>query len=146
MIGLFLNRDLATYYIKTWRDPIAEGFQAHRVKFSHCEKGFAEQWKKTFHWLDEIIGRKATPDDYWVAASLFQWLGTNVGFSVLTQALLFSGSWIHTEPYPKPIPDFQEDPLLKSMAQTLADVEWEARRCKASRYAAQMLFDLSEAN
>lgn len=123
-----------------------EGHLHHRVQWCKRELGFAEEWKKIYSFLPDIIGRTPTKSDYWTAASLFQWLGSNVGLNSVYRALQFSGNWIHSEPFGKPIPDQHEDPLLKSMAETMAEVEWEARRCKASHNAAQMLFDLSEPN
>lgn len=132
-------------YLKKQTVP-CEGYLHERVKFSHREKGFFEQWKKDCKYLADIIGRDPTEEDYWTAASLMQWLGTNVGMSFLEDALRYSGYCLYGVDSSRPTVRHEEEPLLQSMRDIEADVIWEERRVKASSFAAQMLFDLSEPN
>lgn len=123
-----------------------KGYLHERVKFSHRERGFFEQWKKDCKHLADIIGRDPTWEDYWTAATLMQWLGTNVGMGFLDNALRVSGCVIHGEDVSRPAVRYEDEALLRSMREVQADVIWEERRVQASAHAAQMLFDLSEPN
>jgi hypothetical protein len=55
------------------------------------EVAFYEQWKKEQedgHTLQHLIGNKLTQRDATVAATVIQWLGSNIGMSFLEESIL----------------------------------------------------------
>lgn len=74
-----------------------------------------------------LFGGSASPRDRYVAATVIQWLGTNVGFSLLSTSLMECGmTIIGSEPH-------DEDNLIEAI-----------ERAIATRDARQLAFDLSE--
>lgn len=112
------------------------GFLYDRVQFHLMERAFAERWesrnlkKHNGDMLYDILGDDPTLRDRYVAASVIQWLGTNVGFGFLTGVMHESGYYIggreasHLD---------NREPLITEMKQAHYNGE-----------AAQCTFDLSQ--
>lgn len=69
------------------------GFMHERTEHSSLEREFSEAWilEQKNRMLSLIIGKKATKRDRYVAASVIQWLGTNVGFCFLRGVICKAG-------------------------------------------------------
>lgn len=111
-----------------------------RIQFDPMEAAFAMDWEKLQKrergsLLKEIVCEHATKRDRYVAASVIQWLGTNVGFGFLTNALQKAGYAVVSENVPYYVFFNCEggEELFRAMA--LAE---------AQKRAAQLVFDLSE--
>lgn len=121
-----------------------KGYLYERINNNPLERVLADSWRvwnasKIPPCLNDVIGRDATPSDRYVAASVVQWLGTNVGFSFLQSAFREVGYAIHGGMPTKLYSGSDDEPLLTEMINSL-------RVEHASKRAAQLLFDLSEPN
>ncbi len=112
------------------------GFLHERILEKSMERAFADRWEcmaRSDSWsgdiLYRIIGMNPTLRDRFVAASVIQWFGSNVGFSLLERALSDSGcSFYFFHKYTA-----NAEPILKAMDEANAAVE-----------ARQLNFDMSE--
>lgn len=136
----FWSRDSALRIRGQCKD---EGYLHERTNWNPHEAVLAEDWAKvadpnSYVGLDALIGSPASERDHFVAASVIQWLGTNVGFSFLQHAFSRVGYTIHGS-MPLSALSAANDPLLEKMEEVIALSE-------ASSRAWQLLFDLSEAH
>lgn len=71
------------------------GFLYERTARDRMEAEFANAWEERQgplnYFLDRIIGETPNRRDRFVAASVIQWLGSNVGFSFMVTCLHQSG-------------------------------------------------------
>lgn len=69
------------------------GHMAWRIQSSELEAAFATKWREMNHispngrLIDQIVGEHCSERDRFVAASMIQWLGTNVGFAMVISSL-----------------------------------------------------------
>lgn len=126
------------------------GYLYERTEHDPLEKALADHWEMLDlgngqHGLTNIVGRKVTKPERYVAASVVQWLGTNCGFSFLAGAFAKCGYAIHgslpTQQY-----FYHEDPLILAIGTAQIKADWLAQVDQAGKQAAQLLFDLSEPN
>lgn len=72
----------------SWR---FKGARHYRVKTDIRERKLFEAWSRfaTDHFLSGILDQEGvlpTPRDWFVASTIIQWLGSNVGISILTES------------------------------------------------------------
>lgn len=122
------------------------GYLYHRVEWDALERAFAQDWESANivrpclqEILDPALGHVTRRDRY-VAATVIQWLGTNVGYAFLFQALHKGGYYLHTQntPFGGLVGTQSTDDPLASR------VEAEIAFAQAAVKCAQMTFDLSE--
>lgn len=116
-----------------------------RTEFSRLELSFAEAWERHNRphpgtnfgngilqdlFLDHFCcHHRITPNERYVAATVVQWLGSNVGFSFMQGCLNACGYLIHGSEPRNP----NQEAVLQEIALALASAD-----------ARQMLFDLCE--
>lgn len=123
------------------------GYLYERTEYDPLEKVLADAWETSYgeDRLELIIGRRATPSDRYVMASVVQWLGTNCGFSFLVSAFSKCGYTICGS-MPMKRHFSHDDPLVEAIGTAQTKADWLAQVEQAGHDAQQLLFDLSEAN
>lgn len=71
------------------------GAHPQRLRFNIRERKLLDRWKAmaSERHFEQLLGRAPTPADWFVAATLIQWLGTNVGMSILTESGFKYTAW-----------------------------------------------------
>lgn len=112
------------------------GFLYERCHFNRQEAKLAEDWERDcesrFQLLDTIMagsGLSVTNRDRYIAATVVQWMGTNVGYSMYLESLHAMGLSVkHHNNHP-----FAIDPIVDAINAATIAVD-----------AAQATFDFSE--
>lgn len=128
------------------------GYLYERVAFSSTERALATHWEK---WaskhsvvsLEGILGEKASFRDRYVAASVIQWLGSNVGFGFLIAALNEGGYYVegkHATREANWRTENDTEPMVLAMLESQISKRFDECIARNASRAAQMQFDLCE--
>lgn len=139
-------------YVTTWVDSPAvkathpdRGHMHERTEYDALEKALADKWESDdrTYLLQCLTDSAATKRDRFVAATVIQWLGTNVGFGFVLEAFAAGGYAIIGSPA-RPKIDFHSDPLLHEMHNANNYAEYFKHVGEDAYVSRQLIFDMCE--
>ena len=121
------------------------GHMHERTEYDALEKALADKWEKDdrTYLLQCLTDSRATKRDRFIAATVIQWLGTNVGFGFIRECFADGGYAIIGSPT-RPKIDFHSDPLLHAMHNAHNYAEYFRQVAMDAETANQLIFDMCE--
>lgn len=121
------------------------GNSYERTTWNSLERAFAELWEHESKILGMLIGKRPTREQRYAAATVIQWLGSNVGFSFFQRALAKGGyKVVGGEPNRDNFTSWKEDPLLIEMERAHWEEYCDKYLSNLQSEVQQTLFDESE--